>query len=101
MVRPENLAAPTRAVHAACGVEAEHHGHGPTNTQSLPLGMLIYSVIAFALFGAFPAALAAESWVSASDPRVQVVGRTRADAAGSRSFDWEGVSALVNVQGAT
>lgn len=44
---------------------------------------------------------AAATFVPASDPNVQYVGRTFINADGSRSFDWEGTQIFLNVNGAT
>lgn len=60
------------------------------------------ALVASVLLAAVHDARAVETWVAATDARVQVVGRYRAETTdGSVSFDWEGVYALVNVQGAT
>ena len=46
-------------------------------------------------------ATAAAVFVPASDPAITYAGRTRINADGSRSFDWEGTSFFVTVTGGT
>eukprot|EP01127_Copromyxa_protea_P009358 TRINITY_DN2201_c0_g1_i1.p1 TRINITY_DN2201_c0_g1~~TRINITY_DN2201_c0_g1_i1.p1 ORF type:complete len:362 (-),score=75.30 TRINITY_DN2201_c0_g1_i1:17-1102(-) len=46
-------------------------------------------------------AVAADHFISASDPSVWSVGRTRQNSDGSLSFDWESTQFYINVQGAT
>jgi len=43
----------------------------------------------------------APSFIPASDPRVTYTGRTRVNADGTRSFDWEATQMHINVQGAS
>jgi hypothetical protein len=45
--------------------------------------------------------LGAETFIPAADPSISYVGRSRINADGTRSFDWEGNQMIVNVQDAS
>jgi hypothetical protein len=51
---------------------------------------LSYSLVLIALLHA-----AAAAFFSASDPAFSIVGRTRSNVDGSKSFDWEGAAATI------
>ena len=91
---------PTSGKSAGRGTESALSSQGGQRPDS-NMAKGAHALIAGVLLAAVHDARAVEMWVAATDARVQVVGRYRADADGSVSFDWEGVYALVNVQGAT
>jgi len=69
-----------------------------TNNRSLVLGLAVAVAVAIA---AVTPVMSAETSLLASDARVDWAGRRTANADGSVAFDWLGVTARIQVQGAT